>query len=516
MGEVFPFYTYQIEDVNMMFAALTQGRYYGTSNNHPLHCYLNCSEMGTGKTAVTWGVLDKLRKAKLLNGPVLIVVPNQCSHVWTDNELYRDTFLHHFRVESVLSAESQSEKKHLVVRITYGKLRSLYKSKDALFSTMFSVVVFDEVHALKSNSSKTSIAANALKRCYSIGLSGTPVMNGGIELFSIMRNALHLDNANYTLLKQHPKSNYALRLISSFSHGRKKANVASSETAAVCVDTREGIAWTNAQTKREYVRNKEITLGRCIPGNQQRREESSHVLACIQRLRASCLFPAPETIPWTMYAESVDSIVYTVLLCIRRHYGAAYGNLNVRLALIAAIAPTVRASDKMQRSLQLIQETSGKVVVVSAFRRFLEEYMTVFCARHGIGTCLFTGGNKNAQQKSLHRFRNDPAIKVMLMVKQAGALGLNLQHSANTCILMDPHYNRALDDQAAHRVNRIGQQSNVRIYRLFMRGSIEELMLIMQAQKEKEVGAWFNPASDKTAMFQQCGLFLRERDQVKI
>lgn len=101
----------------------------------------------------------------------------------------------------------------------------------------------------------------------------------------------------------------------------------------------------------------------------------------------------------------------------------------------------------------------------------------------------------------------------MLIVKQAGALGLNLQCNASVMVLMDPHYNESLDEQVVQRIDRIGQTDDVIIRKLFMKGSIDEAILQMQQQKQLNVDAWLN-RNDELSTMQIMSLFLKERDTV--
>ena len=88
-----------------------------------------------------------------------------------------------------------------------------------------------------------------------------------------------------------------------------------------------------------------------------------------------------------------------------------------------------------------------------------------------------------------------------------------MQFDANVCIIMDPHFNLAVDEQSAQRIDRIGQQKEVFVRKFFMEGSIDEAMRIMQREKQTNVDAWSGKGSSRRSIHTQ-GLFLSQRDTV--
>lgn len=70
------------------------------------------------------------------------------------------------------------------------------------------------------------------------------------------------------------------------------------------------------------------------------------------------------------------------------------------------------------------------------------------------------------------KFNRDPTMPIMLISTLAGGVGINLQ-SANIVVIFDPHWNPSHDLQAQDRAYRIGQQRDVKVYRLISAGSIE-------------------------------------------
>ena len=71
---------------------------------------------------------------------------------------------------------------------------------------------------------------------------------------------------------------------------------------------------------------------------------------------------------------------------------------------------------------------------------------------------------------------------LFLISLKAGGSGLNLT-AADYVIHMDPWWNPAVEDQASDRVHRIGQTRPVTIYRLVVKGSIEEQIIKLHQEK---------------------------------
>ena len=86
---------------------------------------------------------------------------------------------------------------------------------------------------------------------------------------------------------------------------------------------------------------------------------------------------------------------------------------------------------------------------------------------------------------------------LFLISLKAGGTGLNLT-GADYVIHMDPWWNPAVEDQASDRAHRIGQLRPVTIYRLVLKGSIEQKIVSLHGQKrdlaERLLAETGNPA----------------------
>jgi SNF2 family DNA or RNA helicase len=92
------------------------------------------------------------------------------------------------------------------------------------------------------------------------------------------------------------------------------------------------------------------------------------------------------------------------------------------------------------------------------------------------------GSVSAAQRKERIAAFQAGAGEVFLISLKAGGSGLNLT-AADYVIHMDPWWNPAVEDQASDRAHRIGQERPVTVYRLVMKGSIEEKIVALHKDK---------------------------------
>ncbi|CAI4062051.1 hypothetical protein N7582_002034 [Saccharomyces uvarum] len=111
----------------------------------------------------------------------------------------------------------------------------------------------------------------------------------------------------------------------------------------------------------------------------------------------------------------------------------------------------------------------------------MEEYLTYKQYNH----IRLDGSSKLEDRRDLvHDWQTNPEIFVFLLSTRAGGLGINLT-AADTVIFYDSDWNPTIDSQAMDRAHRLGQTRQVTVYRLLVRGTIEERMRDRAKQKEQ-------------------------------
>lgn len=133
--------------------------------------------------------------------------------------------------------------------------------------------------------------------------------------------------------------------------------------------------------------------------------------------------------------------------------------------------------DYLVSRLRTLREAGHKALVFSQWTSFLD------LIQQELGDdVLRIDGQTEHRQMIVDRFQNDPSVSCMLMSLKAGGVGLNLT-AADHVFIMDPWWNPAAEAQAADRSHRIGQQNPVHIYKLVTEDTIEEKVIVLQAEK---------------------------------
>jgi SNF2 family DNA or RNA helicase len=140
-------------------------------------------------------------------------------------------------------------------------------------------------------------------------------------------------------------------------------------------------------------------------------------------------------------------------------------------------------SSKVERLIEALEEAAAdghKALVFSQWTGLLD---LVEPHLHGANV-HFTrlDGSTRDRAGVVAQFQDEAGPPVMLVSLKAGGTGLNLT-AADHVFLMDPWWNPAVEDQAADRAHRIGQDRPVMVYRMVARDTVEERILSLQGRK---------------------------------
>ena len=144
----------------------------------------------------------------------------------------------------------------------------------------------------------------------------------------------------------------------------------------------------------------------------------------------------------------------------------------------------------------ILSHTDEQILVISSYTQILD-YFGSFCDSKNWGYFRLDGQTDVAQRQSLvnsfnHRYTSK---RLFILSARAGGVGLNIT-GASRVVMLEPAWNPAIDLQSIARAWRFGQTRKVFVYRLFVAGSIEEVMLQRQLLKK----AIADVAVDHTAM----------------
>jgi SNF2 family DNA or RNA helicase len=137
--------------------------------------------------------------------------------------------------------------------------------------------------------------------------------------------------------------------------------------------------------------------------------------------------------------------------------------------------------------VEVFVETLGEVVgeghralVFSQFTGFLRVVRDRLDSE-GIRYSYLDGRTRNRAER-IEEFKTGDAPVIRISLK-AGGVGLNLTE-ADYCFILDPWWNPAVEAQAVDRTHRIGQDKTVMVYRLVAAGTIEEKVMELKARKQ--------------------------------
>ncbi|CAB3407747.1 unnamed protein product [Caenorhabditis bovis] len=143
-------------------------------------------------------------------------------------------------------------------------------------------------------------------------------------------------------------------------------------------------------------------------------------------------------------------------------------------------------SAKIKKTIELIteiMEKGEKVVIVSQWTSVLN-LIEAHVKRNEIRYTMITGEVKvQDRQERVDSFNKEKGgARVMLLSLTAGGVGLNLT-GGNHLVMVDLHWNPALEQQACDRIYRMGQKKPVSIHRLVTKDTIEERVIDLQTKK---------------------------------
>lgn len=149
-------------------------------------------------------------------------------------------------------------------------------------------------------------------------------------------------------------------------------------------------------------------------------------------------------------------------------------------------AATSSKIELLLESLQLSIEQGHRALVFSQWTSLLDRIEPHLTAQ-GIDFCRIDGSTKD-RGDIVERFQGADGPPVMLLSLKAGGLGITLTR-ADHVYIVDPWWNPAVEDQAADRAYRIGQENPVLVHRLVAKDTVEARILELQSAKRALLAA---------------------------
>jgi len=407
-------------------------------------------DMGLGKTVMTLSMLQQRRESGAAQGAAsLLVLPTSLVYNWL-NEAQKFTPELRLLAYTGTYRDKNADRfaDYDVVLTSYGIVRL---DTELLAGYKFDYVILDESQAIKNPSSTTSQAVRQLNSRHRLILTGTPVENSTMDLWSqmsfinpgLLGTQAFFRKEFLKPIEKHQDEGRTRRLhalIKPFILRRHKAQVAKelpakTEQLSYCQMTEEQ-AHAYEETKSFY-RNKILrNIDEHGPASTQ-----FMLLQGLTRLRQIANHP-----------RLADE-----------HYTGESGKLREVLRMIRSV---VAEGHKVLVFSQFVQH-------LSLVRAALDERQLAYA---------YLDGNTRDRQGEVARFQETEDLKIFLISLKAGGVGLNLT-AADYVFLLDPWWNPAVEAQAVDRAHRIGQQRPVFTYKFITQGTVEEKILALQRRK---------------------------------
>lgn len=408
-------------------------------------------EMGLGKTLQTISALlyDYDGKRPGTEHPSLVVCPASLVYNWQEEFA---KFAPDIRVVPVTGSAAARRKAFAawdttqVYIISYDLLK---RNIAELSGKDFFYVILDEAQYIKNSSAAVSKAVKTLNAGHRLALTGTPIENRLSELWSIFDFLM----PGFLYSQKEFEQRFAIPVTK--NKDKEAMEKLKKMTSPFLMRRRKEDVLKDLPAKLEEVRYVPIS------GEQQKLYDAE-----VLKLRNTILDGTIGTGKVKVFAE------LTKIREICCDPSLLYENYHEESAKREAVTGLIRqAMDGGHRMLLFSQFTSMLAL--------LEEDLKA----EGIPYYILTGStSKEKRIQLVHQF-NEGDVPVFLISLKAGGNGLNLT-GADVVIHYDPWWNLAAQNQATDRTHRIGQTRQVTVYRLILKGTIEERILRLQEEKK--------------------------------
>lgn len=426
-------------------------------------------DMGLGKTlqALCW--IAWLRAEQNIKAPVLVICPKSVQSNWhAEVERFFPSLKTALWDRSNAGQTGLNGEVDLLI-VHYAQLRLHEK---ALKHILWGAVILDEAQAIKNPTSQISKAVCALEANNRLALTGTPIENRLLDLWSIFAFAMPGilgTRASFNRIFDSNEDPLARRRLAArtrpFLLRRTKKEVASELPDRIEEDLlieMDGVQSSLYQAELKRARAHLLK----VKTNSQLDKLRFNILTSLLRLRQICCHPR--------------------LVGIDQQNSAPAGLASSRkkapkVKTTKADAPCTSAKmGALLEQLEPLMEEGQKVLVFSQFVEMLH-IIREEITRQEWTTFILTGASED-RGALVDQFQQHEGAAIFLISLKAGGAGLNLT-AASYVILYDPWWNPAVEAQAIDRTHRIGQKQTVFAYRLITKDSIEEKIRQLQKQK---------------------------------
>jgi len=401
--------------------------------------FLRNAEMG-GVLADDMGLGKTIQALCMIREKTLVVAPRSVLRNW-QNEASR--FRPGLKVSIYHGPDRKLDESADLIITTFALLRG---DQEKLSKVKWDMVILDEAQAIKNPQSQVAQAAFKIDAGFRLTLTGTPVENRLEELWSQM----HFVNPGLLAGRKDFDERYA-------------QPISRADTGV-------------AKHLRERIR--------------------PFILRRLKKEVAPELPPRTEQILRCQLTGPEREVYNTVRVATQAKLMERAGAPNVMAALEAllrlrqaschsGLVPGQDAEgsskiDLLVETLSSVIAEGHKALVFSQWTGLLDRIEPHMA--HAELPYVRLDGQTRDRQGVVDTFQASDGPPVMLISLKAGGTGLNLT-AADHVFLVDPWWNPAVEDQAADRAHRIGQDKPVMVYRLVAEDTVEERIIALQKRK---------------------------------
>jgi SNF2 family DNA or RNA helicase len=406
-------------------------------------------DMGLGKTVQTLALLAAEKEAG--RGTSLLIMPTSLIYNW---EMEAAKFAPTLKVLNYTGTLRNKEIKRFenydIVLTSYGITRL---DIDLLQRFYFNYIILDESQVIKNPTSNIAKAVRELKSRYKLVLTGTPLENTTMDLWS----QISFINPGLIGSQSYFRQEYQMPI-------EKKGDELKSKKL-------------NAIIKPFVLRRHKSQVATELPEK-------------VENIQYSVMTPEQEK-----RYEEVKSYYRGKILDLIDKEGIGNSRFMIlegltKLRQIAnhpkLIEPSYSGdSGKMEDITHMLENAMAEGHKVLVFSQFVKHLALVqhFLKSKKIEYAYLDGSSIDRKEQ-VERFNKDANIKAFLISIKAGGLGLNLTE-ADYVFILDPWWNPAVEAQAVDRAHRIGQKNKVFTYKFITRDTVEEKILLLQKKKLK-------------------------------
>ena len=401
-------------------------------------------DMGLGKTLQAIALLSRVHEEKKKKS--IVIMPKSLIYNW-ENEIKRFSPKLKVGIYYGINRDFSSLKKVDIILTTYGTIRNDIES---LLKQKFDLLILDESQNIKNINSQTTKAVLLLNAKKRVALSGTPIENNLLELYSLFRFL----NPEMFGSVQEFTNDYIVPIqkysdTSTIEELRKKIypfllRRVKKEVLADLPDKIEKLVYVDMNDKhRRFYEERRKYYYSLLEKNtsSQGNFDKFFVLQAINELRH--IVSSPELENKKIISSKKEVLIENVIEAIENNH----------------------------KVLVFVNYLSSIESICDSLKENKIKYLKM------------TGQTKD-RQNLVDKFQNDSRYKVFVMTLKTGGVGLNLV-SADTIFIYDPWWNTTVENQAIDRAYRLGQDKTVFAYKMIMRNTIEEKILKLQEIKNK-------------------------------